>query len=252
MNSSSFLTIFQTFEGIDEVKITLPAVLNESSRVGSKVIVHDCSIVQREAKWKLLQELNRKFDFHLILSSPVTMAQSRNQCLALGMELFKPSYICAIDDDHGYNHGFIPQMMDAMNEFYGKTSPNGLKYGLFTGCATHYVKDTISFSGGFSLPSKDAPPDQMGRANNCCRCAPTLHWKYVLKGWDVDEYPLSNHQCRGINLRNYHQGFTSLLVGNGNLMFDMQRKGQGVSAGKLNRAWDDIYTASDKRAVFNR
>jgi hypothetical protein len=252
MQKATFLTLFSTFDDLETVSRTLPTVLAESSRHDARVLVHDCSVTERDAKWAYLRELSRQHEFHLILSSPVSMAQSRNMCLALGVELFSPDYVCAIDDDHGYHEGFIPAMIDAMRDRYHAQAPSGLRYGLFTGCGRHYrLKDAVQLPDGHITVSPDAPPDQVGRANNCCRCAPTLHWLTVLRGWDVDGYPVSNYQCRNLNLRNYHRGFTSLLVGGGRQMFVCPRTGRGMS-GDGQRRWDETYAAQDARARYRR
>jgi hypothetical protein len=71
-----------------------------------------------------------------------------------------------------------------------------------------------------------------------------------LKGYDTDEYLISTYQTANIRWRNYHKGFTYLIVKHGTKVFEMEGGGRGMSRdGKLN-LWDEKYTASDKRSNY--
>ncbi|MBE9143963.1 tetratricopeptide repeat protein [Planktothrix mougeotii] len=251
MDKAEFLTIFPTFERLEVVQKTLPSIIAETKRNNARLIVHDSSVDGQAEKWAYLQELNQNNDFFLILSDNLSMAHARNMCLSLGQELYGPDYICMIEDDHGYNSGFIVSVIEAMKQYYGKSSPVGdLKYGLFTGCRVHNRHLTQKLPDGNAYVDPNSPPEQMGRANSCCRCAPTSHWNNVLKGLDTDEYLISYYQTKHLNLRNYHKGFTTLLVANGEKMFEIESAGRGDSIKSKIRMWDDNYAASDPRSVF--
>lgn len=179
-----FLTIFPTFENLEVVKTTLPCIIAECERTGSKLIVHDSSNNARDAKWRYLRDLRDNQDFFLILSDNLSMAHARNMCLSLGQEMYVPDYICILEDDHGLREGFISEAIEAMKTYYGKTSPNNLRFGLFTGCGTHHYADRGLTEDRHGYPKAESKPGMLGGANSCCRCAPTSHWNNVLKGYD--------------------------------------------------------------------
>ena len=188
MDKAEFLTIFPTFGNLEVVKQTLPSVIAETKRNNARLIVHDSSEKGRDEKWAYLQELNKSNDFFLLLSTNLSMGHARNMCLALGQELYAPDYICMIEDDHGFNEGLIPEIVQAMKKYYGEKSPNGLRYGLFTACEKHHYAQKHKLDDGCSYPDIESDPGSLGGANSCFRCAPASHWTSVLKGYDTDEY----------------------------------------------------------------
>jgi len=250
MEQTEFLTIFASFERLEVVKQTLPTVIEETRRNNARLIVHDSSVACRKETWDYLQGLNQNQDFFLILSDNMSMAHARNMCLALGRELFTPAYICMVESDHGFHPGLIPAMLAAMKTYYGQPSPSGLRFGLFTGCGVHNETKRGVFPDGNAYLHCEHKPEIMGRANSCFRCAPAAHWTDVLKGYDTDEYPISTFQTKNLNLRNYHKGFTVMIVKNGALVFDVENQGRGYSTRAAARPWDDDYTASDPRSRF--
>lgn len=252
MDKTTFLTIFASFEQLDIVRQTLPSVIAESNRNDAKLIVHDSSVNHRNEKWEYLKELNKKEDFFLILSSNLSMAHARNMCLHLGQELFAPDYICMLEDDHGFNPGIIPEMINAMKNWYGKIAPNGLRFGMFTGCGLHHTDNRQMFDEGHSFPNANETPIRLGKANSCFRCAPTSHWNNVLKGYDTDEYLISTFQTANMNYRNYFKGFTVMYVKNGEFCFHIDSKGRGVTDSGELKLWDEVYTVSDKRSRSKR
>lgn len=251
MEKTEFLTIFASFENLDAVKQTLPTIIEETRKNDARLIVHDSSVKSRGKKWKYLQKLNKDRDFFLLLSDNLSMAQARNMCLHLGQEIYAPDYICMLEDDHGFKPGVIPAMIEAMKQYYGKLSPNGLRYGLFTGCGTHNLINHQVMDDGNAYPNADNNPIILGKANSCFRCAPTSHWNNVLKGYDSDEYLISEYQTRNLNFRNYNKGFTVMVVQNGQLVFDVESSGRGFSGNMKDKLWDNEYTASDARSRFS-
>lgn len=249
MDKTQFLTVFATFESIDVVKQTLPTVVEETARNDARLIVHDSSVDGRGEKWEWLQRYSEEAGFFLLLSTNLSQAHARNMCIQLGKEMFAPDYICVMDDDHGYREGNVKHMIDAMRRHYGTLSPNGLRYGLFTACMDDRHSETVPLKDGNGYPHPDSVQGQLGGTNNCHRCAPTHHWDNVLKSYDTDEYLISYHQTSPMNRRNYHKGFTTLVVQNGELMFNIERTGRATTADGP-RTWDPDYTASDRRANF--
>ena len=253
MDKTRFLTIFGTFGKLESVRRVLPSIVEETREKDARLIVHDSSIQGRDEKWSYLQELNENNDFFLILSDNMSMAHARNMCLHLGQELYAPDYICMIEDDHGYKPGFIENMIFAMDRYYGELSPNGLRFGMFTGCMEHCVPKTGQLLDGNSYPAEDAPVEWMGGSNSCCRCAPTQHWNNVLKGYDTDEYEISTYQTRTLKFRNYNKGFTCLYLKGGEFMFtDDSSSGRGTTDSSKRKLWDSQFTRSDRRSVYRR
>ena len=250
MRRAQFLTIFPTFEDLDTIQQTLPTVLEEVERNDAALIVHDCSVNNRQAIWKWLQDFNQG-RFFLLLTDQLSMASARNMCLQLGLERFLPEYVCLLEDDHGFRPGIIPKLTQSMRNYYGKPCPNGLRYGLFTGCRKCWAHVTfINTQEGFAYPDPNMQWYFLGGANSCMRCAPVGHWQTVLKGYDPDEYMISNYQTRHSNFRNYSNGFTQMVVENGTLTWTVDRVGRGYTQVPELRAWDENYTASDLRSRF--
>jgi hypothetical protein len=266
---SEFLVIFPTYGAIDTVRRTLPSVVRECAESGAALMIHDSTEQKdgRDEKWALIREISgddrrsssRRF---VTLSDNLSVAHARNSCLRLGQELFCPEFICVLEDDHGLKPGFVGGMTRAMREHYGRTAPNGLHFGLFSGCLSHCF--TLKREALPAAPPHPAPPPErphlyplldnipfhVGGVNNCCRCAPTSHWNNVLKEYNSDEYYMSRYQTIGGNVRNYNKGFTWLLVESGTLMFDIDHAGRGVTDPHSLPLWDEEFCASDARARF--
>jgi len=249
MRKTKFLTIYPTFEQLAVVRQTLPSVIEETRRNDAALIVHDSSVKGRDEKWDFLRSLNKDNDFFLILSDNLSMAHARNMCLFVGQEMFCPDYICMIEDDLGFQEGLIGCMLKAMETYYGAVSPNGLRYGVFTGCGAHHPSQVLLDDGNVHIQA-DAPPGSLGGANSCFRCAPAAHWQNVLKGYDTDEFLISTYQTRNLNQRNYHKGFTVMIVDNEKKTFHVDCAGRGTSSDAKLRLWDETYTASDARSRY--
>ncbi|MGC2656850.1 MAG: glycosyltransferase family A protein [Bryobacteraceae bacterium] len=250
MSRSQFLTIFPSFEDLKTIQQTLPTILEEVQRNDAALIVHDSSVRQREEIWQWLQDFNQGRYF-LVLTDQLSMASARNMCLQLGLERFIPEYVCMLEDDHGFRPGMIPKLVEAMQRYYGKPCPNGLRYGLFTGCRKCWSHvPFITTPEGFAYPDPNTPWWVLGGANSCMRCAPAGHWQAVLKGYDPDEYMISNYQTRHLNFRNYSNGFTTMVVEDGTLILTVDRVGRGYTQTAELRGWDEEYTASDHRSRF--
>lgn len=255
MDQTEFLTIVGSYANLDVVRKTLPTVAEETNKNNARLIVHDSTETRhgQEEKWAYLREMEKEYGFFLLLSTNLSMAHARNMCLRLGQELFLPEYIAMMEDDHGYRPGFIPELLDAMKTYYGKPCPNGLKFGLFTGCGAHRHGKTqpLDDTDHCYIPIKDGTnPMFAGGANSCFRAAPSHHWDHVLKGYDTDEYLISTHQTKNLNFRNYHKGFTAMVVRNGLFMFDIEHESRGWSGDEMSGLWDDEYAASDPRSSY--
>jgi len=253
MKKVEFVTIFTTYGKIDVVKKTLSSVVKETeTEPKAAVIVMDTTVgPERESKWRWLQDkYGNHDDVFLVLASNTSLAIARNTCLHLAQELYTPEFICMIDDDHGYKTGILLDLMVAMDRYYGEEAPNGLRFGLFTGCNVHRNGNRCKIDKHL-YPDSNCPPGTLGGTNGCFRCAPTRHWNSVLKGYDVDEYLISYYQSRSISTRNYNRGYTTMIVNGGDSCFFVENEGRGDST-KSKKRWDDLYTASDKRADFKR
>jgi hypothetical protein len=254
MDKARFLTIFPTFESIDVVQQTLPTVIDETERAGARLIVHDSSVNDRHKKWEFLRAICTPPHAFLMLTDPISMAHARNACLHLGVELYCPDVICMLEDDHGYRVGFIDDALDAVDAWYGKPAPNGLRFGMFTGCDDWPVGERGAIpvaDTAHRCPHTDEDPGPKGGCHNGCRIAPTHHWQNVLRGYDVDEYPISRFQTSVMGYRNYHRGFTRMIINGGGGVFMLDRDGHGVTDADAKR-WDDHFCASDPRARFRR
>jgi hypothetical protein len=254
MASADFVTIYTSFNDFDAVRSIFPLVLAEAKRSDSALIVHDCSTNQTDEIWSWYRDMSERHKFVHLFSNRIPFAIARNMCLSLALEMFAPQYICMLEDDHGYAEGAVDKLRQAMRTHYGQPSPNGLKYGMFSLCPDHWGDDfrqsCLSDGEGNLYPPPTSQQMHLGGANSCCRCAPASHWMTVLKGYDVDEYPISFYQTKHLNHRNYNRGFTTLYVGGGDLILYQDRPGAG--GGLQNIAFDDEFTASDARSRVRR
>lgn len=252
MSPAELAVIFPTYEDVETVRKTLPSVVEECRRSGAALVVHDSSVKHRGEMWSFLHSVCDGEQEFLLLTSPISMAAARNLGLETALSLFTPSYVCMLEDDHGLRPGALPRLIEATKAYYARPAPNGLRFGLFSGCL-HCWRDLHTFAelpDGHRYPVHDTPPWALGGANSCFRCAPTSHWQNVLKGYDPDEYMISNWQTRNSNLRNYNRGYTALYVDGGDLAFTVDRVGQGYTQAPELRRWDETYTASDPRSRF--
>jgi hypothetical protein len=252
MDKTEFLTIFPTYSKTYIVKKVLPSVIEETNRNDAKLMVHDSTEPGhgQNEKWEYLRNLNKCNDFFLLLSTNMSMAHTRNMCLKLGQELYAPDYISMLEDDHGYNAGLIPAMLEATKKYYGKISPNGLRYGMFTCCEKHTNAKLEKIDNMHSFPIRDNLPFDLGGCNSCLRLAPTSHWNNVLKGYDTDEYLISEFQTSNLRWRNYHKGYTVLFVGGEDLIFSFDEGGRGVSFDNKLKLYDRDFCASDVRSRY--
>ena len=237
LHIKDFLTVFTSFEDLDTIEKTLPSVVEETLATNSALVIHDCSVQQRDSIRGFIQAFEAQ-DVFVLFSSPTNQAHSRNLAIQLGIKLYAPQIIASIEDDHGYRPGFISAMTQAIATHYGQQAPNGMKFGLFSGCKTcwetfaDYQSLTPEHASGHLYPNKNSNITgqglvHYGGVNACCRCAPLRHWQSVLGNFDPDEYPVSYFQPGQMNLRNYHNGFTGMTINDGNYMFSVDRVGRG-------------------------
>ena len=250
MQHADFATIYTSFNDLKVVQEILPGIIDECRRTQTALIVHDCSTVDSDATWDWLRRQGDEHGFFYLFSRRMQFAMARNMCLQLAIEMHTPQYICMLEDDHGYRPGAIDALREQMHATYGRTAPNGLRYGLYSICPDCWGDDfrrTCTEDGHGNLsPGAHNQPWQLGGANSCVRCAPTSHWQSVLKGYDPDEYPISFWQTKNLNLRNYNRGFTAQYVGAGQFVQRKDRPGAGVAM--ANVRFDDTFTASDRRS----
>jgi glycosyltransferase involved in cell wall biosynthesis len=246
------LVVINTFNDLDTIKLTLPSVVADATPHSAKVVVHDCSTENREEIRSWLSRFADESGIFLIMSSRLSLGDARNMAVTTGISLFFPDYICVLEDDHGFKPGMTEALLHAMESHYGRRAPNGMVFGLFSGCPHCWEPPfrTVPLDENDSLPAPDVDPFQLGGANSCFRAAPTAHWQNVLKGYDSDEYMISYWQTKNLNLRNYNNGFTTRYVGNGDLIFRVGRVGQGSTQVAEKRAWDPNFAKSDPRANF--
>lgn len=249
MNQKEFLTVFNSFEDLETIRQTLPTVVAESKAADAALVIHDCSLKNRPEIRKFIEGFESDTVF-VVFSSRLDQANSRNLAINLGMRLFAPEYIATIEDDHGYHPGFVRKMTEAMRTWYGKEAPTGMRFGLFSGCPrcwegkVRYEK----LPDGNLYPVRDGEETgkvYLGGVNACCRVAPVRHWETVLGRFDPDEWPVSGYQPSQMNLRNYNNGFTGMVIDGGDAMFSVDRVGRGVSQDLSKRPYHPKYTKSD-------
>ncbi|MEQ9112574.1 MAG: hypothetical protein RIF37_13845 [Rhodospirillaceae bacterium] len=257
-NPKQFVTLYFCFEDLDTVAEILPTVLTECRATNSGLIVVDSSQANRVKMFQLIVSIMEHPDeFPIIQCSSFSMGFARNIALSAAIELYAPEYICMLEDDHGFTEGLVQIAIGAMKKYYGQTGPIGLRFGLFTACpfcwGQPYMQNLVRTDDGhLCVANLSLPLLQIGGANSCFRCAPTVHWVSVLKGYDTDEYPISTFQTAGLNYRNYQKGFTSLVLGSGDLVIRKHREGRGYTIEESKRPFDKAYSMRDPRSNYKK
>lgn len=246
-----FGIVFNTMNSLDVVSKTLPSIIEEVSKSDALLIIHDTS--NGEDRKIIHDEIEAMLDpgsSIYISSSNMPASVSRNMGLHILLDMANPEYICFLEDDHGFKSGFLEAAGRAIEMHHGKVMSNGLRAGLFSGCSKCNGGERVYVNEyrDFVRPGSEHVT-LLGGVNACCRMAKTSHWLAAIKGFDIDEYYISEFQTSGVNYRNYNLGYCSLIFNNGDLMFDVYKVGRGTTSTGL-RLWDNNYTASDSRSTF--
>ncbi len=257
MEPCELLVIYPTYGRLMMTKKTLNSVISEiTASARSQLLIHDCTPGRDGgAKRDMILELtNGRHRVFSIFSDDMSMGQSRNMCLNLGIEAWTPGYILMLEDDHELQPNSLQVLLGVMRSWYGIPSPNGLRYGMFSecfGCTNAQLKPVPGQDIGLCYPTGE--PAVIGGSNSCFRAAPIHHWISVLRGYDIDEYPISFFQTAGLKWRNYHRGYTTMYIRkpDGDL-YCRKLPGEGRATSDPNPLplWDNQYCASDPRSNF--
>lgn len=241
-------------------KKTFPTVLENVKSLGgsAQLVVHDCSEGEdRLAVRQYFDGMKKQFDCTTIYTDNIPLGLVRNAVIDLGIKRWNPVCICTIENDHGLRPGALPLLLAAMQKKYDALAPNNFRFGMFTLCGIdnaggrhpgvlHHDPEI----GQYQCAPWDVSPLFIGRCNACMRAMPVRHWQNVVNpGYDVDEYYTSEWQTNQANMRNYHHGYTTMVVGDGTLCYEVPNEGRGTSTTGL-RVYDTRFCRQDRRSQF--
>jgi hypothetical protein len=133
-------------------------------------------------------------------------ATSRNLAVALMLDKYSAENICLLEDDFEYSEHWYPVLLKTCRENFGKISPWGLSYGMFT-ASTHKIENERiknDSSNGLRAYIFGGVADQ--------RFMPTHHYLSTLRMWDPDILGVSYCQTGMQTSRNTMRGFCGGII----------------------------------------
>ncbi len=136
-------------------------------------------------------------------------ATSRNLAVTLMLDKYSAENICLLEDDFEYSELWYPVILKTCRENFGKISPWGLSYGMFT-ASTHNIEDERikrDPNNGLVAYIFGGVADQ--------RFMPTHHYLSTLRMWDPDILGVSYCQTGMQTSRNTMRGFCGGIISAG-------------------------------------
>ncbi len=143
-----------------------------------------------------------EFDDLIWTPDPTSAATSRNLATTLIQDKYCPEFICFVEDDIVYSKKWYPTMVEVTRSTYGKMSPWGVAYGVFSG-SPHvlFSEDRRKFDA-----ERNIVADIFGVAADQ-RFMPFHHYLNVFRMWDPDVLGISSCQTGSQVHRNTMRGF---------------------------------------------
>jgi len=133
------IIIFTTYKR-EDVSIRSMASLCEAIRdYNVRIIVNDAS---PEVKGRSTPFFNQAVDY-IWTPSFTSAATSRNIAVEYARDKYVPEYICFVEDDYMYESQWYRYLVDVCKRNYGKKSPLGLAYGVFSASRHRLEKNRI-------------------------------------------------------------------------------------------------------------
>ena len=142
----------------------------------------------------------------------VSMATSRNLAMKLACDKYVFQWVLFVEDDIIYHDTWYDELLAFAKTTYGKKSPLGLAYGVFS-ASPHQpeVGDSCYYD-----EINDCWAEMYGpRADQ--RLYNTAHYISVAREWDSDVLGISSSQTGKMNHRNTMRGYCAAYIGHRNL-----------------------------------
>lgn len=196
------IIIFTTYRR-EEISIESIGSLCEAIKgQNARIIVNDAS---PEVKDRSTMFFNELVDY-IWTPSFTSAATSRNIAVEYAKDKYVPEYICFVEDDYLYESHWYRYLVDVCKRNYGKKSPLGLAYGVFSASRHRLEKNRIKFDklNGLTAYIFGAVADQ--------RFMPYSHYINVFRFWDPDVLGVSYCQTGMQTGRNTMNGFCGGII----------------------------------------
>jgi hypothetical protein len=200
INSPETVMVFVSYERDDVALQSLTSLTKALGKHRKRIRIIVSDATPRQEKIERL----RRCDIDDLIWTPcaTSAATSRNLATALIQDKYCPEFICFVEDDIVYSKRWYPTMVDVTRKYYGKKSPWGLAYGVFSG-SPHvlFSKDRRKFDA-----EKNMVADIYGVAADQ-RFMPFHHYINVFRMWDSDILGISSCQTGSQVHRNTMRGY---------------------------------------------
>ena len=202
------LIVFGTYQRYEVAKRSLDSLILSTNGKRIKIIVSDSS------KNPDFYNLCKKYSNVEYLWTPdrVSMASARNLAIEYARNKYVSDWILFLEDDLEYNENWYSELVKVAKKYYGKMSPLGLAYGIFT-ASPKGVKEgkdlSIKLENGYIVSMFGPRADQ--------RLFKASHYYSISREWESDLLGISSSQTGKIINRSLMRGYCALSISNQNL-----------------------------------
>lgn len=204
--------IFGTYGRRDVASASLRSLIDSTRGCNVKIIVSDATPTEEfdDRLAKLLP------DQYIWTPGNVNMATSRNIGVSLARDKYVFDWIMFVEDDLFYQSGWYPSLLETASKLYGRKSPLGLAYGVFS-AVSNAVKDDESV---LYDAENDVFASMFGlRADQ--RLYKASHYFNVVQRWDSDLLGISSCQTGKPSHRDLMRGYCGCGIGHRTLVAEL-------------------------------
>lgn len=223
-NAPETVIIFTSF-GRDEISLrSIKSLLDATEQVRDKVkiIVSDAS-----PNHDKILELRKLKGIDLLWTPNFTSAAtSRNIAVEYLKDKYSPEFICFVEDDFEYSKEWYSALVETTRSTFGKISPLGLAYGIFSASPHNLEKKRIKLDKENNLTAYifGAIADQ--------RFMYFSHYMTVLRNWDPDILGISYCQTGMQTSRNVMRGYCGGYIRDRKLSWPIEGQESTWNGGK--------------------
>ena len=212
MNYAEFdietLIIFGTYERLEIAEKSLKSLLSSTIGQRVKIIVSDSST---EPNIYNICKENSNVEY-IWSPNKVSMANARNLAIEYGRNKYVSDWILFLEDDLEYTKNWYAELLKVAKEYYGKMSPLGLAYGIFTASplgVKEADKISVKLENGYVASMFGPRADQ--------RLFKASHYYTISREWESDLLGISSSQTGKVINRSLMRGYCALSVKSLNL-----------------------------------
>lgn len=198
--------IFVTYKRSDIAERSYLSLENALTKFRQKIkiIISDATPYSEKLDWI------RRSNADDIIWTPnfTSAATSRNIAVNLMLDKYSTEYICLLEDDFEYTENWYPALIECCKKYYGRISPWGLAYGMFSASPHPLEKEKVMMDKEIGLKAYllGLVADQ--------RFMPSHHYLSCLRFWDPDILGISSGQTGLQSIRNTNRGFCGGVITN--------------------------------------